>query len=309
MRLLSVVVLLCIIFISSDALAGQQCGDKRVVFSFDDAPRGGSILMSGAERTKRIIEALKEGSVKGAAFYSVASHINEANRQRMLDYAEAGHVIANHSLSHANLHNVGAERFIEDVSLADEKLKQLPGFQPLFRFPYLNEGKSIEERDAVRNALSIKGYRQGYVTIDNFDFYIDNFYRRAVRDKKPVDIKAVEALYVDMILSAAEHYDGVACRWMKRSPAHVLLLHENDVAALFLPALIDAFKDNSWSIITTSEAYKDPIAKVSPATLFLGQGRVAALAKIAGAKDNELRHKGEDTDALDKLFEQVLKSP
>lgn len=296
-------------FAAVNANADTGCGPRRVALSFDDAPTPDSVIMSGEERTRRIIEALNEGGVDGAMIFPVSSRIDGATVARMRGYAEAGHVIASHSHTHPNLHTVGSELFLEDVETAHEALSGLPGFQPYFRFPMLNEGSTEEQRDTVRAGLRALGYRPGYVTIDNYDFYIDRLLREAWEGEQAVDLEAAGDLYVEMILGAAVHYDDVACTWLGRSPAHVLLLHENDAAALFLPALISSLRKSGWEIVTASEAYADPIAEVVPDTLFLGQGQVAAMAASAGAGQAELRHEGESTEVLRARFEASIVIP
>lgn len=295
------------IFVSMVLSAEETCGPRSVALTFDDPPLPDTPVMTGELRTQLIINALRENGVDGAMFFSVSSRIDTSNVDRMSAYAEAGHVIANHSHTHANLHNVGAETFLEDVQQADQILSEMPGFQPYFRFPYLNEGNTKEQRDIVRAALAEMGYQQGYVTIDNYDFYIDRLIREAFEENPELDLEAIGALYVEMMMGAAEHYDAIACKWLGRSPVHVLLLHENDAAALFLSRLINDFKEQGWSFIPALEAFKDPISEVMPDTLVLGQGRVAALAAVAGAEPTSLRHQGEDTEILDAAFEAATK--
>lgn len=286
--------------------AADRCGSQRVAFTFDDPPLPDTVVMTGEERTARIIEALDDGGVEGAMFFSVSSRIDDETRSRMHDYAAAGHFIASHTHTHPNLHNVGSEAFTADIATAHGVLSALPGFAPYFRFPYLNEGASVEQRDTVRAYLAELGYRPGYVTIDNYDFYIDRLLREAKESGLAIDMAGAADLYVEMIMGAARHYDAIACQWLGRSPAHVLLLHENDAAALFLPKLITAFRNEGWAIIPALEAYKDPIAEVVPDTLVLGQGQVAALAAVAGAEPATLRHEGEDTAVLDQAFQALV---
>lgn len=289
-------------------VADDGCGPRRVALTFDDPPLPDTVVMTGQERAERIISALKEGGVDGAMFFAVSSRIDDTTISRMHAYAEASHVIASHSHTHPNLHLVGSEPFLEDVGTAHRILSGMPGFLPYFRFPYLNEGVTEEQRDAVRSALVEMGYKQGYVTIDNYDFYIDRLIREAMEANGEVALDAAGELYADMIIGAAEHYDQIACTWLGRSPRHVLLLHENDAAALFLSRLISAFRERGWVLISAIDAFGDPIAKSLPDTLFLGQGRVAALAAQAGADVLELRHEGEDTEVLDAAFEAATRT-
>ena len=90
--------------------------------------------------------------------------------------------------------------------------------------------------------------------------------------------------------------------YLKRSPKHVLLLHENELAALFLGDLIEHVKSKGWKIISPEAAYKDSIANITKDLKFNKQGRVAALAHDKGADKKELRSKTENISYLDDLF-------
>jgi hypothetical protein len=82
----------------------------------------------------------------------------------------------------------------------------------------------------------------------------------------------------------------------------VLLLHENDLAALFLEDLILLLKDKGWRIISPAEAYTDPIAQEIPDVLFNNQGRLGAIAFAKGFKPSALIQQSEDEKYLDQLM-------
>lgn len=202
--------------------------------------------------------------------------------ERMKRYAEAGHSIGNHSHTHPDLHQVGVKEFIADVVAADEIIRTLPGYTKWFRFPYLREGKTVEERDAVRSALKGIGYRSAYVTVDTYDWYMDSLLQEALKAGKTVDFERLGKAYVDLMSESIEFYDRVAQQTLGRSPKHVLLMHENDMAALFIDDLVLRLRSNGWEIISPKEAFTDPIAASEPDTLHLGQGRVIARAIESG---------------------------
>jgi peptidoglycan-N-acetylglucosamine deacetylase len=81
-----------------------------------------------------------------------------------------------------------------------------------------------------------------------------------------------------------------------------LLLHENDLAALFVGDLIQLLKGKGWKIISPEDAYADPIASEIPDVLFNGQGRVGAIAYSKGWKPADLIQQSEDEAYLDKLL-------
>jgi peptidoglycan/xylan/chitin deacetylase (PgdA/CDA1 family) len=182
-------------------------------------------------------------------------------------YTGAGHLIANHSHAHRRLSQIPVRDYLEDVDRASAWLRNRPGSRPWFRFPFLDEGRADKaKRDAVRAGLAERGLANGYVTVDGADWNMEALTVAAREAGKPMDMKALRELYVETMVEAADFYDGLARRTLGRSPAHVLLLHETDLAALFLPALADALRRDGWKIITADEAYADPIARARPDT-------------------------------------------
>jgi peptidoglycan/xylan/chitin deacetylase (PgdA/CDA1 family) len=283
---------------------------REIALSFDDAPIEDSPIMAGEVRTQKLIEALKAAGVAQAVFFATPKDHTASDQRRLRALANAGHIIANHSRRHPNLRQMTPESYLADIADADRLLRDLPNFRAWFRFPFLSEGDTKEKRDAVRAGLRRMGYAQGYVTVDNYDFYINNLANDAKQQSNAIDEAALRDLYVETIMQAVEFYDAIAMKALQRSPRHVLLLHENDVAAFFIGDLVAALRKTGWTIISPEDAYKDPIAQVEPDTLFLGQGRVAAIAHTQGVKGRDLVHEREDDVVLDKLFaERVLKQP
>lgn len=86
----------------------------------------------------------------------------------------------------------------------------------------------------------------------------------AVRAGKHLDMAALRDLYVESHVEAAEFADRLARRAIGRSPAHVMLLHETDLAALFIPDLVRALRARGWTIVTADEAYADPLRDARP---------------------------------------------
>ena len=277
---------------------------RRIALSFDDAPRPDGAFFSGAERTRRLVAGLEAAGVKGALVFATTSNLEAApdGGQRLRAYADAGQAVGNHSHAHAWLRRSEPAAYLADARAANERLAAL-GFEPAyFRFPFLDEGRDVDQRDAVREGLEAMGLRNGYVTVDNYDWYLDVLAGEALAADPGFDREALRRLYVEVLLDAVRFYDDIARDTLGRSPAHVLLLHENDLAALFITDLVAALRADGWEIIPATEAYEDPIAGTVPDTLFNGQGRVAALAHAAGRVPRELVHPLEDETALRALF-------
>lgn len=298
----------CLIAVAALTFVAATAQAREIALSFDDAPIEDSPIMAGEVRTQKLIETLKAADVAQAVFFATPKDHTPSDQRRLRALANAGHLIANHTRRHPNLRDMTPEAYLAEIADADRLLRDLPNFRAWFRYPFLSEGETREKRDAVRAGLRRMGYAQGYVTVDNYDFYINSLANDAKQQGKPIDDNALRDLYVETIMQAVEFYDAIAMKTLERSPRHVLLLHENDVAALFVGDLVAALRKTGWTIISPDEAYADPIAKIEPDTLFLGQGRVAAIAHTKGVKGRDLVHEREDDVVLDKLFaDRVLK--
>lgn len=277
---------------------------KRIALTFDDAPRGRGPMFTGDERAQVLLEALNASDAGPAAFFITTQYINRGgNRTRIQAYADAGHVIANHSHTHQWLNRTDLDSYLADIDLGETLLEGLSNRRAWFRFPYLDEGRTLEKRDAMRTGLAERSLMNAYVTVDNYDWYLEQKWREALRAGQTVDLDALEQAYVDLLIGAVEHYDAMAIKVLGRSPAHVLLLHENDVSALFIDDLINALRARGWEIINPDEAYEDPIAAMTPSTLLTGQGRVAALyADYTGAQSLP-KHRAIDEALIDQMLE------
>ena len=105
-------------------------------------------------------------------------------------------------------------------------------------------------------------------------------------------------------MQASEFSDAMARESMGRSPAHVLLLHETDIAANCMGTLVSAYTDAGWEIITVDEASEDPMFGAQLASPFMGGGHVSAHAHAAGRPARDLIHERTDEKVLAALFEE-----
>ncbi|GAB4195954.1 MAG: hypothetical protein Tsb002_28900 [Wenzhouxiangellaceae bacterium] len=280
------------------ALAGG-----RIALTFDDAPRPDQACLDGATRAALLRAQLRQHSDAPALFLVTTGHINSDNRQRLLDYTSDGHQLGNHSHQHRHPQDLGAADYLADIERAEQQLSDFPKRLPLYRFPFLNEGRDPAMRDALRAGLQRLGLRNAYVTVDNYDWYMDALLQRALADGRAIDIDRLGDIYSAEMMDSILFYDSIARRHLGRSPAHVLLLHENDLAALFLDRLIARLHAEGWSLIGAEEAYADAIASQIPETLFNGQGRVAALAHVQGVTPRQLVPENEEEDYLQQRFD------
>ena len=291
--------------------APPAIAQKRIAFSFDDVPRRPGGFMTVEERTTRLLAVLRRSGIRQAAFFVNPGHLEQpwgAGGEARIDrYVRAGHVIANHSYSHQSLSRIGAEPYLADIDRATAWLQARPGYRPWFRYPFLDEGTRASQpdlttRDAVRAGLARRGLANGYVTVDSYDWHLDSLAGQARTAGRDLDMDALRDLFVRIVVETAEWQDRLAWRTLNRRPVHVLLLHEADVTTLFLADAVRALRARGWRIATIDEAYRDPIARVTPETRYLGGGRLTAIAAAAGRAPRDLAPPLNEEPEILRLF-------
>jgi hypothetical protein len=141
----------------------------------------------------------------------------------------------------------------------------------------LRHGNTTMKRDLMRKHLDMKNYQNGYVTLDTQDWFMASLVNDSLKVGKKFNKEKLCLAYSDMILDTMVYYDTKAIEFLKRSPKHMLLLHENDLAALCLDSLITKIYLKGWKIISPDRAIEDEIYKRNANTLFSNNGQIAAL--------------------------------
>jgi peptidoglycan/xylan/chitin deacetylase (PgdA/CDA1 family) len=268
---------------------------QSLLLTFDDGPGlGRTPKLNAQERNAAILDALREA--KAPAVLMVMGRDGGDSiegRQALKAWSEAGHALGNHTFSHLNLDKESAEAFLADVKRCDAFLKDLPGYAPWLRFPYLKKGADPVKRDAVRAGLKAMGYRDLAVTIATFDWFYDERLRERLRQDPMSDVSDLRSAYVEHVLDAADQARDLGRRLLGRDPVHVVLLHHTLLNALYLGDLLRALKANGWTFAPLDAVAKDPLYALQATTPNAGADLLWSLAqdrKVDAGPSLDARH-------------------
>ncbi|QHT71647.1 polysaccharide deacetylase family protein [Rhodocytophaga rosea] len=269
----------------------------KISFTFDD----GAIHDIGNYNLETwnqlLLDNLKKHDLKAILFSSGYNKTSEKGKYVLSSWNNSGHFIANHTFSHPNFNsnNTSLEAFKLELIQNDTLINKYSNYYPYFRFPYLKEGNTIEKVSGFRQFLKQKGYKNGHVTIDASDWYIDSRLVKRLKENPKADISGFRDYYKTHLFNRALFYDSLAYQLTNRRINHVILLHHNLSASLFLDDLIGHFKENGWEVIDADKAYKDKIYNEEPDNVPAGESLIWALAKKSGRFDEVLRYPAEDS--------------
>lgn len=274
--------------------AGPAAGRPRVAVTVDDFQQSETPALTLDARNEAILDALARERLRAALFVTARNVEGAESMRRLRRWDERGHLIGNHTYSHPFYPRTPFEEFTRDVLRAEEMLKGLPRYRKLFRFPYLKEGATPEQRDRMRAFLKARGYRNGHVTIDASDWYVDLRLRQRLKQDPRADTAPYRDFYLAHIRERATFYEDLARKLTGRRVRHTLLLHHNLLNGLFLGDLLSMFRREGWELIDAEDAFRDPLFRSEPTTIPAGESLVWALAKESGRFDHLLRYPAED---------------
>ena len=268
-----------------------------VSFTFDD---GVTTDMPGypfEQWNKMLLDNLDSANLKTVFFVKGSDKLNNKGQLLLKGWNEKGHKLANHTFSHPNYNNgaITFERFKDEFLTTDTIINKFSNHIQLFRFPYLKEGNTKEKVALFRALLKEHKYKNGYVTIDASDWYIDSRLRSRLRQNPKADLEGFKQFYVEHLFNRAVFYEELAYKITGRHIKHTLLLHHNLAAALFLDDLVNMFRAKGWKIIDAEDAFQDPIFRSNPTNIPAGESLIWALAKETGRFEEILRYPAEDS--------------
>jgi peptidoglycan-N-acetylglucosamine deacetylase len=256
--------------LASQAFVARAVRCQELAITYDDLPSHGP-LPAGTTReelTRKLLAAFKQAGVPEVYGFINAGKLEQhPEDMKVLQlWREAGQPLGNHTYTHPSLNDLAPAAFEDNIEKNEPKLQELMGNKDWhwFRYPYLNEGDTLEKRHIIRVYLRDHHYRIAQVTLDFEDYAWNGAYARC-SDKK--DEKAIAWL--------KESYLGTASEYMKlgrelsqqifgRQIKHVLLMHVGAFDAEMAPQLLAQMKQQGFKFITLEKAESDPAYETDP---------------------------------------------
>lgn len=277
----------------------SDSNSPKVSFTIDDGITTDLGTYKFKDWNEMILGTLEEAELTATFFVTGSNKLDIKGKYLLESWSDKGHSIANHTFTHPNFNSdkLTVKDFEKELLKTDSIISKHSTFKRLFRFPYLKEGNTEEKISGFRKILDKYGYKNGYVTIDASDWYVNSELIKCIK-KEGVNspkIKRYKEFYIQHIMERATYYEKLSFELTGRHIKHTLLLHHNLSSALFLKDLIRRFKDEGWKLVNTDEAFNDGIFNQVPKNIPAGESLIWAMAKETGKYDTILRYPAEDS--------------
>jgi peptidoglycan/xylan/chitin deacetylase (PgdA/CDA1 family) len=279
---------MCLILsICSSAFAQAQ--RPQVAFTFDDLPAHGPLPPGEArpDVVRSILKTLKSEHMPPV--YGFVNGFRDAQFpyqvEILKEWLKDGQPLGNHTYSHPSLDETTAKQFESNIEQDEAVLKAVDpsGDWHWFRFPFLDEGNTLEKRREVRGYLKEHGYQTAEVTMDFEDYLWNEPYARCMAKHDEAGVSYLEKSY----LGTADEFIGVFRTLSRQLYGHeipyVLLMHVGAFDAKMLPRLIALFRAKGFEFVTLQQAQSDPAYSFDPDIGYPGGGTLEELvAKVKG---------------------------
>lgn len=240
-----------------------------LVLTIDDGPLlAPTPLLSPAQRHQALLGALAAHQATAVLFMTVGFGADRPEGLALARaWAHAGHRLANHTVSHLDLHDptVTMARYLAEVDACEAVGRQLPGWRRWFRATYLHAGRTPAEQQALRQALAERGYLLAEVDIDSRDWaYAAPLQAQLLSTPDPADpaVLALRDRFLAELWARSATVASEAAAEQARTGAaprpRVLLLHDHLPLALWLPMVLAGLRQQGFDFVPPEAAW--PVA-------------------------------------------------
>jgi peptidoglycan/xylan/chitin deacetylase (PgdA/CDA1 family) len=280
--LIAAILLAGAVFAGRDSFAADKLdGPVKVAITVDDIPEHGDLPpgISYQDVSHRLLKVFKDNDVDHVVFgFTNGTFMDDSPEEIgiLKEWLTAGYPLGNHTYTHPNINSVTTASYLADIAKQDRLLQTLAPFSPLiqkrhmFRYPFLDEGNTLEKRNAVRAYLARNGYRIAEVTIDYEDWAWADAYVHCVAKH---DDKSIEWLKDHIADSADRHLrasKAIAKQLFNRDVPQILLIHIALFNTVTLDKILKNWRANGVQFVSLDEALSDPVYAINPNLAYEG---------------------------------------
>jgi peptidoglycan-N-acetylglucosamine deacetylase len=302
------------------AAQGSESPQKKVVITIDDVP--GAIpyndydvgtLALVREINRGITEALKKHHAWAIGFVNerkVQVKGERDARAAMLQlWLDSGLSLGNHTYTHLDFNDSPLMKYEDDTVRGDTITRPMMAAagqaEKYFRHPYLDTGPTVESKTAFEDFLKDRGYTVAPVTVEDADYLFNDVlaYAREKKDNKMAE-KAREA-YFDYFDASFDFEEAASRSLFGREIPQILLMHDDQLNAENLGALLERLERRGYKFVTLDEAMSDPAYATQ--NLYVGSAGISWLSrwKLAFGQKIEPNEGPEPAEWAQKIFDQV----
>jgi beta-lactamase regulating signal transducer with metallopeptidase domain len=254
---------------SFDVNAQNKTRDKKMAIGFVSIPPVDRMENppKDADATARLIIAkltqykipaigFVQGSMvsDGDKLYPVRANIVRLWRDAGLEVGIGGY-------KHIWFYDTPYEDYVANAEKNEKIVRQILAEKNLslkyFSYPFLNNGKTAEDREKFEGWLSVRNLRSVKYTFDNQEWMYSYAYDTARKDNDVNTMNEVRAEFIDYMAKMLTHFEAYSSEMFGRDIAQTLVLMPSRLVADSADELFGTFAKRGYTFVSMDEAQED----------------------------------------------------
>lgn len=241
---------------------------RTVSITLDDLPYAGQSLDDARNATEALLAALAAHGASADVFV-VGGRVGvdgeeQARRDLLRRWRDAGHFLQNHGYSHLRYSDVEIERYLADVKRGHDVVADLlaevrsRGPVRFFRAPFNDLGETAATRIALNRSLDELGVQLAPFTVEHGDWMFNAVYADALARDDSALAERVGQAYLAQMDTAFAFAERLSDETFGREIPQVFLIHANRINADHLGAMLERLTGRGYEFVSLQQAVSDP---------------------------------------------------
>jgi len=244
-------------------IAMAAAADRQVAITIDDIPRGGDQGAPDFESiramTVKLLKPFHDERIPLIGFVNSGRfnlNLNPQETRKILDlWLDSGADLGNHTFSHPGLNTTPVDKYEAEIIKGEQILREAIEAHhkklEFFRYPFLQEGPTLESKRAVAEFVKAHDYRNAPVTYDDDDYDFARVYT------DPAYRERIDREFLPYLESVIAFFEKRSVEVVGREFPQILLLHANQMNADMMPRTIAMLKRRGYTFISLDQALRD----------------------------------------------------
>jgi beta-lactamase regulating signal transducer with metallopeptidase domain/peptidoglycan/xylan/chitin deacetylase (PgdA/CDA1 family) len=221
-------------------------------------------------------------------------------------WRDAGLEVGIGNFKHIWFYDTPYEEYVAGVEKNAETVKKILAEKNLplryFSYPYLNTGKSVEERDRFDSWLAARGIRTVKYTIDNNEWMYSYAYDMARNDNDVNTMNEVRTAFIAYMSRVFDHFEAYSTGMFGRDINQTMVLTPSRLIADSADDLFGMIEKRGYKFVSVEEALGDEAYKTPES--FIGKSGISWFERWTLAAGKPLRDEPMVDGDIQKVWEK-----
>lgn len=257
-----------------------------------------------------LIEKLKAHKVPAIGFLlgaaiSDGEKLLPVRAEIVRNWRDAGLEIGIGGYKHIWFHDTKFEDYVANAELNEKFAKQILGEKNLklryFSYPFLNTGKTIEDKNRFEKWLAERDLKSIKYTFDNSEWMYSFAYDIARKDNDAAKMRQIRGEFLEYMAKMLAHHEAYSQEMFTRDIAQTLVLTPSRLVADSADDLFGMFEKNGYEFVSMEAAQADK-AYQTPESFAGVKAGISWFERWQMAQGKKLRDEPQVNPEIEKIW-------